>query len=229
MTTSAAGFSSQQAIIDERAQFLTRTYNVLFLAILAFTGAEVFLFQTGLALAINTVLTQNWLLTLGGFVLLGWLGSGLATRASSNATAFLGLGIYVVLEAIIFVPLLMIANAYAPGAIESAAVTTLVGFAALTFIAWKSKKDFTFLGTGLRWAGVVALLLIVASVLFGFQLGIFFSVAMVGLAGASILYSTSNIMRNYPSHMYVAAALSLFSSVALMFYYVLSIFISNRD
>ena len=67
------------------------------------------------------------------------------------------------------------------------------------------------------------------SVIFGFQLGTWFSVAMVGLAGAAILYDTSRVLRRYPEDRYVAAALQLFASVALMFWYVLQLFIAARD
>ncbi|MGC4064189.1 MAG: Bax inhibitor-1 family protein [Polyangiaceae bacterium] len=65
--------------------------------------------------------------------------------------------------------------------------------------------------------------------MFGFQLGTFFSVLMVGFAGAAILYDTSAVMRDYPTDRYVGAALQLFASVALMFWYVLRIFMSSRD
>lgn len=67
-----------------------------------------------------------------------------------------------------------------------------------------------------------------ASVIFGFQLGTFFSVAMVGFAGAAILYDTSNILREYPEDRYISAALQLFASVALMFWYVLRLFMGER-
>ncbi len=69
----------------------------------------------------------------------------------------------------------------------------------------------------------LALGLVVASVLFGFTLGIVFSVVMVGLAAASILYTTSNILRHYRTDQYVAAALSLFAAVALLYFYILRI------
>ncbi|HYW07336.1 MAG TPA: Bax inhibitor-1 family protein, partial [Longimicrobium sp.] len=110
------------------------------------------------------------------------------------------------------------------GAITSAAVATLVGFTGLTLVAMYSGKDFTFLGSTLRWAGVCALVLIVCGVLFGFELGVFFSVAMVAFAGAAILYETSKVLNQYPEDRYVAAALALFASVALLFWYVLRIF-----
>jgi Inhibitor of apoptosis-promoting Bax1 len=90
-----------------------------------------------------------------------------------------------------------------------------------------TRKDFSFLGSLLRWGGILALVAIVAGAIFGFQLGTFFSVAMVGLAGASILYDTSNVLHHYSEDSHVAAALELFASVALMFWYVLQLFMSS--
>ena len=142
-------------------------------------------------------------------------------------TQYAALGAFIVAEALIFVPMLYIANFYAPGAIESAATITLIGFAGLTAVAFLSRKDFSFLGGMLKWAMVVALVAIVGGILFGFELGTWFSVAMVGLAGAAILYDTSNIIHHFPEDRYVGAALQLFASVALMFWYVLRIFLSR--
>ena len=134
----------------------------------------------------------------------------------------------VVGQAIIFVPMLSIAEHYAPGAIRSAAALTLIGFAGLTAIVFFTRKDFSFLGGLLRWAGVLALLTIVAGVVFGLNLGSWVSIAMIGLAGGAILYDTSNILRHYPEDRYVAAALELFASVAMMFWYVLRLFTSRN-
>lgn len=72
------------------------------------------------------------------------------------------------------------------------------------------------------------MLAIVGSLAFGFTLGTFFSVAMVAVAGASILYDTSNVLLRYPEDRYVGASLQLFASVALMFWYILRIFMSSR-
>jgi FtsH-binding integral membrane protein len=136
----------------------------------------------------------------------------------------------VVAEAIIFVPMLFVAQYYAPGTIQSAALVTLVGFGLLTGVAVWARQDLSFLGTVLPWAFAVALLLIISGALFGFALGPMFSVAMVGLAGAAILYDTSNVLHHYPEDRYVGASLELFASVALMFWYVLRLFLSaSRD
>lgn len=211
-----------------RAQFVTRTYQHLLGAIAAFTAIEVFLFRSGLAYPMaQAMLGVSWLLVLGGFMVAGWLFSGIAAKAESRAAQYAALAGYVVAEAILFVPLLVIADYTAPGAIGSAALATMLGFSGLTAVAMMTRKDFSFLGALLRWGGVAALLLIVCGVIFGFELGVFFSVAMVALAGAAILHDTSKILRDYPEDRYVAASLSLFASVALMFWYLLRIF--SRD
>lgn len=215
---------------DARAQFITRTYTHLFGAIIAFALIEVWLFSTGMAETLaRAMLGTSWLLVLGAFMVVGWLASRTAHSAASMGAQYGALALFVAAEAVVFVPLLYIANHYAPGAIQSAASVTLLGFAALTAVAFISRKDFSFLRGVLMWGGVVALVLIVAGVIFGFQLGTFFSVAMIAFAGTAILYDTSNILHHYPEDRYVGASLELFASVALMFWYVLSFFISSHD
>ena len=218
--------------VDSRARFIMRTYNHLFGALALFTLIEVFLFKTGLADSIAMSLlgtSYGWLLVMGGFMLVGWLASSTAANSRSLPAQYAALAGYVAAEAIIFVPLLYVAERYAPSTIRSAAAVSLLGFGGLTAIVFVTRKDFSFLRGVLMWAGIAALLLIVASVIFGFQLGTFFSVAMIGFAGAAILYDTSNVLRSFPEDRYVAAALQLFASVALLFWYVLRLFMSARD
>jgi len=213
---------------DTRAAFIGRTYLHLFGAIIAFVLVEVWLFSSGLAEPIaRSMLSVSWLLILGGFMVVSWIASRFAHTASSSGVQYAALAAFVVAEALIFVPMLYIANAYAPGAIQSAATITLIGFAGLTAVAFLSRKDFSFFGGLLKWGGILALVAIVGGVVFGFNLGTWFSVAMVGLAGAAILYDTSKILRDFPEERYVGAALQLFASVALMFWYVLRIFMSR--
>ena len=54
-----------------------------------------------------------------------------------------------------------------------------------------------------------------------------FSIAMIGLAGASILFQTQNVVRRYPVNAYVAAAIALFSSLMTMFWYVLRLLMAR--
>ena len=217
--------------LDEqsRATFVSRTYTHLFGAITAFTLIEIFLFKSGLAEPMaRAMLGVSWLFVLGGFVVVSWLASRTAHTATAKAVQYAALAGFVVAEAIIFVPLLWIANQYAPGVITSAVAVTFLGFTGLSLVAFFTRKDFSFLRGILCWGGIIALVLIVAGTIFGFQLGTFFSVAMIALAGGAILYDTSNILHHYPEDRYVGAALELFASVALMFWYVLRLFLSSR-
>ena len=215
--------------VDSRGKFVSRTYAHLFGAICGFMAIEAALFKSGLADKIaQTLLGISWLAVLGGFVVVSWLASRAAHSATSKAAQYGALAAYVAAESILFVPLLWIANNVAPGAITSAATVTFLAFSALTAVVFVTGKDFSFLRGLLFWGGIMALALIVGGVAFGFQLGTYFSVAMVGFAGAAILYDTSNVLHHYPEDRYVAAALELFASVALMLWYVLRIFISRR-
>jgi len=215
--------------IDSRGRFVSRTYAHLFGAVCGFILIETVLFKTGLADRIaQALLGVSWLAVLGGFVVISWLASRTAHVAKSKAAQYAALSVYVIAESLIFVPLLWIANNVAPGAITSAAAVTFVAFAALTAIVFLTGKDFSFLRSLLFWGGIMALVLIVAGAAFGFQLGTYFSVAMVAFAGAAILYDTSNILHHYSEDRYVAAALELFASVALMLWYVLRLFMNRR-
>jgi len=225
------GYQPVAAIgVDARATFINRTYNHLMGAIVLFTLIEVGLFQSGYAESIARVLLGgSWLLVLGAFMLVSWFASRISLTSESKAAQYAALGGFVVAESIIFVPMLWLAEMYAPGAIQSAAVVTLMGFAGLTAVAFVTRKDFSFLRGMLMWGGVVAMLAIVGAILFGFELGTWFSVAMIGFAGAAILYDTSNVLHHFPEDRYVGAALQLFASVALMFWYVLRLFMASRD
>lgn len=208
--------------VDARAGFIVRTYQHLLGAIIAFVAIEVFLFSSGIAESMAQVmLSGSWLLVLGAFILVSWIASRVAHTSQSMTTQYLALGGFVVAEAIIFVPMLYMAQRIGEGIISSAAFVTLVGFGCLTAVAFITRKDFSFLRGVLTWGGFVALGLIVAGALFGFHLGIFFTVGMIAFAGAAILYDTSNVLHHFPEDRHVGASLELFASVALLFWYVL--------
>jgi uncharacterized protein len=213
---------------DTRSSFIWRTYGHVAAAILLFAGIETYLFETGIALPLaQSMLGLNWLVILGGFMVVGWLATHVAHTVQSKPLQYVALVGFVVAEAIIFLPLLAMAMAAQPGIIESAVGVTLLGTAGLTAVAFITRKDFSFLRGILVWGGILAIIGIVASVLFGFEMGTWFSVAMIGFAGAAVLYDTSNILHHYPEDRYVGAALQLFASVALMFWYVLRLFMSR--
>lgn len=214
---------------ESRGTFIWRTYGHVAVAILGFAAIETYLFGNGMGESIaRWMLGTSWLLVLGAFMLVGWLAGHVAHQVESKPLQYLALGGFVVAQAVIFVPLLYVAMLTQPGVIESAAGVTLLGTAGLTVVAFVTRKDFSFLRSILMWGGVLALIAIVSSVLFGFEMGTWFSVAMIGFAGAAVLYDTSNILHHYPEDRYVGAALALFGSIALMFWYVLRLFMSRN-
>lgn len=216
----------------EQATFYRKTYSHVAIALLAFIVVEAILINTVPESLIVYMVSSPfvWLFILGGF----WLGSMLAnkwTQAQDKSTQYRGLGIYVLLEAIIFLPMIYIAIDLSDGLaiISQAGIITLSLFAGLTAVVFLTRVDFSFLRTILVVGGFLALGLIVAGALFRFDLGLWFSVAMVALAAGGILYETYNIKNVYSTDQYVAAALQLFSSVMLLFWYVLRILLSRRN
>lgn len=221
--------SLPQAENADRSRFIARTYAHLFGAILAFAALEYALFSTPYAEQLALfMLEKSWLLVLGAFILVAWIASHVAHRVESKSAQYAALAGYVVAEALIFVPMFYIALAVGPEVIRVAVGVTLGAFLALTAVAVLSGRDFTFLRSFLMWGGVIALGTIVMGVVMGFHLGTYFSMAMIGFAGAAILYDTSKILNVYPEDRYIAASLELFASIALMLWYVLRFFLSRR-
>lgn len=222
--------SMQGASVDSRSLFITRTYSHVVGGILGFVLIELALFESGLAGEVMGVMMHvPWMLILGAFMLTGWLATRTAQTSTSLGMQYFAYAMYVLAEALIFVPLLYIADRRAPGVIDSATLVTLLGAGGLMFVAHRTRKDFSFLRAILMWGGVLALIAMVGALVFGFQLGTWFSVAMIGFAGAAVLYDTSNIIHQYPEDRYVSAAMQLFASIALMFWYVLRLMMGNRN
>ena len=113
-----------------------------------------------------------------------------------------------------------------PRMVMQAGIVTLGLFTGLSAVVLLTGRDFSFLRTALTVGGFIAIGLIVAGIAFGFNLGLWFSVAMVLLAGGSILYQTSNMLHYYRTDQYVAASLGLFGALMLLFWYILRIFMS---
>ena len=216
--------------VDSRAVFITRTYTHLVAGILGFILVELGLFESGLAEQVaRFMFSVPWMLILGAFMLTGWLATRTAQTSTNIGMQYFAYGAYVVVEALIFVPLLFLAETKAPGTIDSAVLVTALGAGGLMVVAHQTRKDFSFLRGILMWGGVLAIIAMVSGAVFGFQLGTWFSVAMIGFAGAAVLYDTSNIINYYPEDRYVSAAMQLFASIALMFWYVLRLLMGNRN
>ena len=219
--------------LDEKVAFYKKTYTHLAYAVLLFVLVETLFFQIPVVLKFALSLTQGWLwlLMLGGFMFVTNYAEKMALTSHDRNKQYLALLIYVVAEAFIFIPLIFIAMSIAEdGGVEilnQAAILTLSLFSGLSAIVLLTKKDFSFMKSILAIGFFIAFGLIIAVTLFGFNLGLWFSVGMVILASGSILYQTSNMVHKYSEDQYVAASLGLFASLMLLFWYILSIL--NRN
>ena len=217
------------ATLDEatRSEFLSRVYQHLLAAVVAFVAFEALLINLGIAREIYELVSGGggrWLIVLGGFMVVNWLATNAAHDILNPSRQYAGLFGMAAGEALIFAPFLHYVFEVEGGGtttVLAAAVITAIGFAGLSAVALVTRADLSFLRPILLWTGVCALVLIVSALLFGFELGVWFSVAMIALAGGSILYQTQTIMRRYPAEAYVGAAVQLFASVMLLFWYVL--------
>ena len=222
-----------EAPLETRTDFVRKTYTHLAGAIGVFAALEWVLLQIIPAHSVLGLLQSSpysWLMVLGAFMAVSWIANKWANGGASKTMQYAGLGLYVVAEAVIFLPMLMMATLYDPAAIGKAGVVTGFMVLGLTAIAFTTKKDFSFLGGMLKIGFLIALGVIIASVFMpglASGMGLWFSLIMIVLASGSILYNTSQIMYHYAPGQHVAASLSLFASVALLFWYVLRLFMSR--
>jgi FtsH-binding integral membrane protein len=212
--------------LSERAAFIGRTYFWLLGAVLGCIALVAVL--TGVPALSEALLKLTigngrvgMLVLLFGCMGAQWFAHSMARNARSAGAQQLGLAIAVVAEALILSPLLLFAERAFPGLTTKAMVVTGALFAALTALVYFTRWNFRWLGTALTVAGLAAMGTILVSFVVPLNLGVWFVVAMLVLSVGYILYDTSNVMHDYPTHLHIAAALALFTSVTMLFWYVL--------
>ncbi len=215
--------------VEDRAEFIWKCYAHVVGALLALVAIETYLFQSGAAKAIAEPMLDSPMFVLMAFIALSWGASHYAHRLKSITSQYAAFAVFVFAWSLMFVPLLSMAleRDTSGSMIESAAGLTVFGCVALIATVMITGKDFSFLRSVLIWGFFIALGLIGASFLFGWNLGTWFSVGMIGFAGVAVLYDTSNIMHHYPEDKYVAASMALFASIAMMFWYILRVLMSR--
>jgi FtsH-binding integral membrane protein len=224
-----------QASETDRAAFVGLVYQHIAAAVAAFVAFEGIFFATGIADAMRDFFFGGggggrWLLLMGGVMVVQWFSANAAADMVNPSRQYIGLFGSAFAQALIFAPFLSYVFQQSDGGatVAQAAIITAIGFAMLTAIGLFTRKDLSFLRPLVMWGFGVALLAIIAAVLFGFALGTWFSVAMIGLSGAAILYQTQNVVRRYPIGSHVSAAIALFTSLMTMFWYVLRLLMSRN-
>jgi FtsH-binding integral membrane protein len=246
--------------VSDRVAFLRKTYAHLGFALLAWAaltmGIMKYMTATSLkfglwAMGVPNGGRWNWLMVMVLFMAVGWGADRMARSDTSRGLQYGGLALAVVAQAIILQPLLWIvifkfgaADVVAQGLggqlalspkaatiMGQAALITGVIFGGLTAVVFVTKKDFSFLRGALVVASLGMVAMLLASIIFGFSMGALFSAFGILLMAGYILYETSAVMRDFPPSHYVAAALVLFSTVATLFWHVLSLLtrLTGRD
>jgi uncharacterized protein len=224
--------------VSDRVDFLRKTYGLLGVALIGFAalcfGMMRFMPELSFRWTVWALSGFNWLLVIGMFIGVGMISERLARSETSRGLQYLGLALGVLAYGFIFQPMLwyvFLKLGVSGGAslITQAALITLAIFIGLTLTVFVTKKDFSFMRGALMIGTFAALGIIVASILFGFQLGGLFAGAMILLMAGYVLFQTSMIMRDFPPTAYVAAALMLFSTVATLFWYVIRLLMSLRS
>ncbi len=215
----------------ERVAFYKKTYAHVAGGVLLFILFEYVLLQSSAVVSFMLSMMDGYkmLLLLGVFMLVTNYAESTALRTTDKNLQYLAYAGYVFAEALFFVPLVYMAVIYTQGfdVLQQAGIVTLTLFAGLSAVVLITKKDFSFLRSALTIGFFIAIGLVIAGVLFGFNMGLWFSVGMCVLAGGSILYQTSNLVHKFTTEDYIPAAIGLFASLMLLFWYVLRIFMSR--
>ena len=213
--------SAANSIPADRAAFIRRAYSHLAVALLLFTGLEYYLVHAPFAAKLASTMTggMSWLIVLGLFMGVSYIANKLATSGSSQQMQYLGLGLFIIAEAIVFLPLLFLATHFGgEGLIPTAGLMTLLLVGGITATVLITKKDFSFMGGILSMGAFVALGFIVCSMIFGFSLGLIFSAVMILFAGGSFLFNIN--ISPVPNRSTCGCFSCPFASVALLFYYI---------
>ncbi len=234
-------FIVSEAPASDRVAFFKRTYLHVAGAFAAFGALLYYFFQSGLALSIMRGF-GSVMGSMGGFgilvvMLMFWGGTYVAQKLAENRASrpsqYLGLGLYVVLEAIIFVPLIVMVAIKTNGnpgeVLVPACAVTAALVVGLTIAVFTMGIDFSFLRVAIVIGSVCALGIILVAAFTDSQLGNWFSIIMILLMATVILYQTQVIKDSCETDQHVLAAFILFSAFVTLLFYVIRLFAGRRD
>ena len=221
------------AALSERLAFLRKVYLHVFGAVLFLIGLEFLYFSTPMADSIMMLFgPRTWWIALIGFMAVTWFAQHLAYSGASQASQYLGLGMFTVAESVFVVPAIWFALRINPDLIGQAAFLTLLITGGLTLFVVFSKADFSFLRNFLFVGGMAILgvgILSMFGLFGGFHVGTMISGAIVALMCGYILYQTSLIMHHLPTTAHVAGAMMIFGSISQLFRHILFLLMRFND
>jgi FtsH-binding integral membrane protein len=246
-----------QADPIDAAQFYRKTYGLVALAFVAFAGLLYLFFKTPVAellmTTLGTMYQSNSIVASIIVMLVFWAGTYYAQKLASNGASresqYAGLGLYVLLQALIFIPLLVLVavstkhNVHgsmlelirnftfedvAPILVPACALTVALVLG-LTLAVQFTQVDFSFLRIVIVIGLICAIGASVVFTLLGFTPGTWFALAMILLMATVILYQTHVIKNNCSTDDYVIAAFILFSAFVTLLWYVIQFFMGRRS
>ncbi|MFM2212681.1 MAG: hypothetical protein RL639_1875 [Verrucomicrobiota bacterium] len=230
----------------DRAAFFRRTYGLVALAFAGFAALLALFFvgfdqKQGVAYSLFTGLF-SMMQSLGGWsillVMLAFWGAttlaqSLAFNRASRGSQYAGLGLYVILEALIFIPLIgyvvLSTKGNAGSVLIPAGIVTAGMIAGLTALVFMTNLDFSFLKVAIVIGGFAVLAIVIVAAIAGLSLGAWFSIAMIVLMSTVILYQTNEIKNTLETDQHVAAAFILFSAFVTLLFYVIRFFAGRRE
>ena len=221
----------------DRAAFFRRTYGLVAAAFGAFAVTLYALFVSGIADTFMRSIAGVGSWGMLGVMVLFWVGTtaaqSLAFNRASRTSQYAGLGLYVLLQAIIFVPLIYYTSYVTKGnpgeILIPACMATGALVIALTAVVFMTNMDFSFLKVAIVIGSICALGIIIVSLFAGWSLGAWFSIAMIVLMATVILYQTNEVKNTMETDQHVAAAFVLFSSFVTLLFYVIRLFAGRRE
>ena len=220
---------------ENRATFYKKTYTHVALAFLGFILMEALFFATPIAGAILSFFMMGKWMIIGVFIAMAFAAGyveRMAYSASDKKTQYGALGLYILIESLIFVPLIAMALTYGEMGISNillpGVIITTALFAGLVLTVFITGKDFSFLKAAIGIGFMVMFGIAIVGMLFGFNLGSWFSIGMIVLMSGAILYQTSQVANAYHEEQYVAASVSIFASFMTLLFYVLRL-LMHRD
>lgn len=226
--------------VSDRVAFLRKSYGLLGGALIVWAAASAYIFRympemsfkwSRWALGNGGI---NWLIVIGLLMASGMFAQWLARSETSRAVQLLGLGVEVgawtfLLQPLLWLLFLKFKPAGAQAILAQGTIATLVIFVGMTATVFITKKDFSFLRGVITVGMFAAMGIIIASILFGFTLGLVFTGALIALLALKILYDTSMLMNYFPPTHYVSAALMLFGTVATLFWNIIVFLMKLRS
>ncbi len=229
--SSRAGYAADTPVahLDDtaRASFVTRVYGLMFLTMLAASGASVFAFTPAL-IGATTWLATHPLLSLGIY-----FGMAFGVHAISRVpfVGALGLLSFGVFTGLWIAPMVAFYAQVNPAAITSALLGTAGIFGTMTLFGAFTRRDLSGLGSFLLPGVVVVVVLSLVNlfVLGSSLLATAISAVTVLIFSGYIAYNTQNVLQRYPLNMHVSAAMQLYLDVFIVFVHLLSLFGGRRN